>query len=43
MLLIATSGWTRPEDRETAAVCGFDHFLAKPVDVGALLALLPRP
>jgi CheY-like chemotaxis protein len=43
MLLIATSGWTRPEDRETAAVCGFDHFLAKPVDVDALLALLPRP
>jgi len=42
MLLIATSGWTRPEDRETAEVCGFDHFLPKPIDVEALLSLLPR-
>ena len=42
MVLIATTGWSRPVDRETAAVCGIDHFLAKPVDMRALLALLPH-
>ena len=42
LLLIATSGWSRPEDRRTAEVCGIDHFLPKPVDMKALLSLLQR-
>jgi CheY-like chemotaxis protein len=41
LLLIAITGWTRPEDREIAALCGIDYFLAKPLDTDALLALLP--
>lgn len=40
MLLVATTGWSRNEDRETAAVCGFDHFLAKPLDLDLLLEVL---
>ena len=42
MILIATTGWARAVDRETAAVCGIDHFLAKPLDPAALLAVMPR-
>ena len=41
-VLIATTGWSRPVDRETAAVCGIDHFLAKPVELDELLALMPH-
>lgn len=40
MLLVATTGWSRREDRETAEVCGFDHFLAKPLDLDRLLDIL---
>jgi CheY-like chemotaxis protein len=39
-VLIATTGWARQEDRETAEVCGFDHFLAKPLDLARLLEVL---
>jgi DNA-binding response OmpR family regulator len=42
-LLIATTGWNRDEDRSAATVAGFDHFLPKPLDMEALLALLPPP
>jgi CheY-like chemotaxis protein len=41
-LLIATTGWSRDEDRSAAMVAGFDHFLPKPLDLDALVALLPR-
>ena len=40
-LLIATTGWNREEDRNAATVAGFDHFLPKPLNMEALLALLP--
>lgn len=40
MLLVATTGWARHADRETAKVCGFDHFLAKPLDLSLLLKVL---
>jgi signal transduction histidine kinase/CheY-like chemotaxis protein len=48
-LLIALTGYGQPGDRERSRAAGFDHHLVKPVDVGALLALLeglsarPRP
>ena len=42
-LLIATTGWDREEDRNAAKVAGFDHFLAKPLNLDALIALLPPP
>jgi len=42
-LLIATTGWNRDEDRSAAKVAGFDHFLPKPLDIEALISLLPPP
>lgn len=42
-LLIATTGWDREEDRSAAMVAGFDHFLPKPLNLDALIALLPPP
>ncbi|RZL30952.1 MAG: response regulator, partial [Rubrivivax sp.] len=39
-LMIATSGWGQPEDRRQSAQAGFDHHLVKPVDYGAVDALL---
>lgn len=41
MRLIAMTGWNRPEDRTAASVAGFDHFLAKPVNLDELFSLLP--
>ena len=39
-VLIAVTGWGQEEDRRMAFAAGFDHHLAKPVDPGALEALL---
>ena len=39
--LIAMTGWARNEDRTAAMLAGFDHFLAKPVNLDELFALLP--
>ena len=46
--LIALTGWGQEEDRRKSNEAGFDHHLVKPVDLGALQALLasisgPRP
>ena len=42
-LLIATSGrYKQASDRILGEISGFDHYLAKPYDTGALLALLAR-
>jgi signal transduction histidine kinase/CheY-like chemotaxis protein len=38
--LIAMTGYGRQQDREIALAAGFDHYLVKPVDTGALAALL---
>jgi CheY-like chemotaxis protein len=38
--LIALTGWSQPQDRERTRAAGFDHHLSKPVDIGALQALL---
>jgi CheY-like chemotaxis protein len=40
MKLVALTGSDQPNDREAAELAGFDHFLVKPVMVGALLHLL---
>ena len=39
-LLIAVSGYGRPEDRERSRLAGCAHHLVKPVDFDRLLALL---
>lgn len=38
--MIALSGWGQPEDRRRSGDAGIDHHLVKPVDLGALTALL---
>jgi CheY-like chemotaxis protein len=43
LLLIATTGWGQPSDKEQSREAGFDHHLVKPVDPAALLKLLDRP
>jgi CheY-like chemotaxis protein len=44
MKLVALTGSDQAVDREAAQLAGFDHFLVKPVMVGALLHLLkPAP
>ena len=40
MKLVALTGSDQAIDREAAELAGFDHFLVKPVMVGALLHLL---
>ena len=39
-VLIALTGWDQPEDRRQSKAAGFDHHLAKPVDVRALREIL---
>jgi CheY-like chemotaxis protein len=38
--LIAVTGWKKSSDRIAAQLAGFDHHLAKPFEIDALLALL---
>lgn len=42
-LMIAVSGhYKQGSDRVLSELAGFDHFLAKPIDPGALMGLLAR-
>jgi two-component system CheB/CheR fusion protein len=41
--LIAMTGYGQDEDRKRAREAGFDHHLVKPVDFGALCAILNAP
>jgi CheY-like chemotaxis protein len=43
ILVIAVTGWGRPEDRARTTEAGFDAHLVKPVDYSALLRLLSVP
>ena len=43
LLLIATTGWGQPSDKDQSREAGFDHHLVKPVDPATLLKLLNRP
>ena len=36
MMLVALTGWGRPEDHKRSEAAGFDHHLVKPVDVAVL-------
>jgi CheY-like chemotaxis protein len=42
VLLVALTGWGRPEDKQLARQAGFDHHLTKPVDPDELGRLLSR-
>lgn len=42
MLLVAVTGWGTAEDQRKSAEAGFDHHLTKPVEAGALEAVLMR-
>jgi CheY-like chemotaxis protein len=39
-ILVAVTGWTRPEDKQRAYTCGFDLHVAKPLTLGSLMELL---
>ncbi|WP_051972014.1 PAS domain S-box protein [Massilia sp. 9096] len=41
--LIALTGYGQEQDRLQAMAAGFDHFLVKPVDAAAILALVAAP
>ena len=41
--LVALTGWGQESDRRKAREAGFDHHLVKPVEIGALLAILNSP
>lgn len=46
LLLIAATGWGHPEDRRRSLAAGFDHHLAKPVDLHQLAEIIasrPQP
>ena len=40
MLLVAVTGWGQDDDRRRAEAAGFDHHLAKPIDLATLEPLL---
>ncbi len=40
--LVALTGYGQPEDRRAASAAGFDAFLVKPVDLGALTGIFAR-
>jgi CheY-like chemotaxis protein len=42
LLIIALTGYGRDEDRRRSSEAGFDAHLVKPVDVGAMNALLAQ-
>jgi signal transduction histidine kinase/CheY-like chemotaxis protein len=42
VVLVAVTGWSHAPDRQRSQAAGFDHHIAKPVDIPALLALLDR-
>jgi signal transduction histidine kinase/CheY-like chemotaxis protein len=42
-LMVASSGWGQPSDRQRSAAAGFDHHLVKPIDLATLDALLADP
>jgi len=40
MLLVAVTGWGQDDDRRRAEAAGFDHHLAKPIDLATLEPML---
>jgi CheY-like chemotaxis protein len=43
MLIVATTGYARPQDREKSRHAGIDEHMAKPVDLDTLLDRIDRP
>jgi signal transduction histidine kinase len=43
LLLVALSGWVQPDDRARSREAGFDHHLAKPVQLKSLEQVLLEP
>ena len=41
-VIVAVTGASDPSDRLAARMAGFDHYLVKPVELGALVTLLKR-
>ena len=41
-VIVAVTGAAEPSDRLAARMAGFDHYLVKPVEVGALVSLLEK-
>jgi CheY-like chemotaxis protein len=41
--VVALTGWAHEDDKRRALEAGFDHHLAKPVDLKALKELLTSP
>lgn len=41
IVIIAVTGWGKPDDSWSADFAGFDHYLRKPFDVAKLRKLLP--
>jgi DNA-binding response OmpR family regulator len=39
-LLLAVTGWGRPEDKTRSSAAGFDHHLTKPVDIDEVEKIL---
>ena len=42
LVLVALTGWGQDEDRRRSQEAGFDHHLAKPVELAALQELLTQ-
>jgi CheY-like chemotaxis protein len=42
-LMVASSGWGQPSDKQRSTAAGFDHHLVKPIDLATLDALLADP
>jgi PAS domain S-box-containing protein len=43
VVLVALTGWGQDEDRRRSREAGFDHHLTKPIEFGALQAILADP
>lgn len=41
-VIVAVTGAAEPSDKLAARMAGFDHYLVKPVEIGALVALLEK-
>jgi CheY-like chemotaxis protein len=43
VVMVATTGWGKDEDRQRSKEAGFDYHLVKPIDVSAVHELLAGP
>jgi CheY-like chemotaxis protein len=43
VVMVATTGWGKDEDRRRSKEAGFDYHLVKPIDISAVEQLLTSP